>query len=326
MAVDSLLTDDLLEPFHTDAAFNGGSSKRGKNAKRRKLVSENEDEDFPVTSDSGVGTLTPESDRPFEMITPFSCGTPSSDSENMTQVTENQRRSLPRRRARDMAHMNLPEVFSKRLRKNPILANKNIDSIKRVTPTRVAKEKDFFSYSGNDCFESGDKVDRFMEKPSTSKAHCSRKRSAHSPPQLDDLSNPISPDSSHSDDGWMPALSPNDINSIHDDNESCNVRCLTPDCSDSNSDVICLYETLGIKKKSLKEIVVDDDEPLDVKPKIPLYEGVELQDEDLDRLVSADDQVAAAAALHLENIELENVESVANGKITLTLIRILIFE
>ena len=304
--------DPSLTPGSIFDDFGNRSSRRVQNTKRRKLLSENEEFDMTAASDSGVGTLTPESDRPSEMMTPFTDPmtdgmTQLSDSElagsdvDERQVSLTRRRFLPPRSARPCMKA---EDQQKKLQKDPPVANEVSGSKKRVTPTRAAKTKDYFDFAGNDCFESIEVIDHV--KPSTSKAHRKRKSSNdRSPPPLHCLS-PKSPNSitSDNDGDWMPTLSPNNTSSPNDDNAMDDTRSISP-LSDTES-IVFICDTPRTRKKSPKVVSIDDDDsgPLDIKPEAN-FDNVYLPEDELERLFTdvVDDEAAAAAAREIQRFE-----------------------
>lgn len=312
-------TDDpSVTPGSVFDDFGNRSSRRVQNTKRRKLLSENEEFDMTTASDSGVGTLTPESDRPSEMMTPFTDPmtdgmTQLSDSElggsdaDQRSVSRSRRRFLPPRSARPCMKA---EDQQKKLQKGPsVMPNEFTGSKKRATPTRVAKTKDYFDFAGNDCFKSPEVID--YTKPSTSKARRRRKSSKNrSPPLLHCLS-PKSPNSATSDnveDGdWMPTLSPNNTSSPNDDNEMDDTRSMSS--LSSTESIIFICDTPGEKKKSPNVVDLDDDDctPLGIKPEVN-FDNVELPDDELERLFTSvsDDEGAAAAAREIEMFEVGN--------------------
>ena len=120
-AIEALLSDS--EDLHEQVG------------KKRKIISEYEDEDFSASSGSGVSVsfhLSYETDR-IDMTTP------QSDSEPEVIVIKNRRRLVSPPRAPYSRHANLSKGYSKRLHKGPIAVKKNTDRNKRVTPARVAK-------------------------------------------------------------------------------------------------------------------------------------------------------------------------------------------
>ena len=259
-----------------------------------------------------LGTLTPESDRPSEMMTPFT--DPMTDGMmqlsdillagsdvDQQAISETGHRFFPPRSARICMKA---EDQQKKLQKDPPVANELSGSMKSATPTRITKTKDYFDFVGDESIKVKDHV-----KQSTSNAHRERKSSNdRSLPPLRCLS-PKSPNSATSDNAgdWMPTLSPNNTSSPNDGNAIDDTRNISPLSDTESTAFIC--DTPGTRKKSPKVVNVDEDDSRQLTVQSEAYfDNVDLPGDELERHSTnvVDDEGAAAAAREIERSEVGN--------------------